>query len=184
MIEVEKRFQPTEEQLEKMLEGAEFLSEKVFSDIYYDYPDYRLFKKDVRLRKRTTSFSSFQLKINLSSGSDEEIENKTDIEKYFGIQDLEQFIKDDLMEFVSYETKRKEYKKGEIIIDLDELNFGYKVCEIEILVETEDQIKEAEEKLVDFAKEYNIKFMKGLTKRRAYLKLFKPEVYNELYGNK
>ena len=38
MIEVEKKFIPTEEQLKSMLEGAEFLGEKNLEDFYYDYP--------------------------------------------------------------------------------------------------------------------------------------------------
>lgn len=65
MIEVEKKFKPTEEQLNAMVTGAEFLCEKVLHDVYYDYPDYRMFKKDVRLRNRN---GNFELKIGQKMG--------------------------------------------------------------------------------------------------------------------
>src|SRR3989338_7722720 len=137
MIEVEKKFQPTEEQLKVLLEGAEFLGEKIVHDIYYDYSDYRLLKKDVRLRNRN---NFFELKVGKSSGVSQEIEKREDIEKYF----------------------------------------GYKLCEIELLVEKEEQVKDAENKIIDFAQKYNFDFKRILSKRFEFLRKFKPEIYKEL----
>ena len=49
MIEVEKKFQPVEEQKEKLLEGATLISEKQVVDVYYDTPSFELAKKNKRI---------------------------------------------------------------------------------------------------------------------------------------
>lgn len=82
MIEVEKRFEPNEEQIKVLLEGAEFVGEVVLNDTYYDYSDFRLLKNDIRLRERN---GAFELKIGKSSGVAEEIENEEEIAKLLGI---------------------------------------------------------------------------------------------------
>ncbi|HBA45890.1 hypothetical protein A2W67_00535 [Candidatus Nomurabacteria bacterium RIFCSPLOWO2_02_40_28] len=177
MIEVEKKFQPTEEQLKVLLEGAEFLGEKIVHDIYYDYSDYRLLKKDVRLRNRN---NFFELKVGKSSGVSQEIEKREDIEKYFSTSNLGEFIQKNLVVIIDYQSKRQKYKKENFSIDLDEMNFGYKLCEIELLVEKEEQVKDAENKIIDFAQKYNFDFKRILSKRFEFLRKFKPEIYKEL----
>ena len=52
MIEVEKKFRPTKEQLENLLRDCIFIKEVVNHDLVYDYPDYRLISKSIRLRRR------------------------------------------------------------------------------------------------------------------------------------
>lgn len=179
MIEVEQQCQPTEEQLKELLENAQFIEEYVDHDIYYDYIDYRLFKKDARLRSRN---GSYELKIGKSSGVSEELETKEDIEKYFGGTDLTEFIRSNLIPIIDYKAKRRKYKKEDFIITVDEMSFGYKVCEIELMVEKEEQIKDAEKKIEDLAKKFNIIIKKLHAKRKEYFRLVKPEVYKELYG--
>ena len=180
MIEVEKKFQPTEEQLDSLLKDAIFMGEKTNHDVYYDYPDFRMLKSEIRLRNRN---NSFELKIKKTTGASQEIEDEGDIKKYFKTNlDLKEFVRENLIPIIDYKTKRKEYRKGEFVIDIDELSFGYKMCEIEILVETENQIKEAEEKILNLAREYNFEFKKILSKRAEYLRLFKPEIYKEIKG--
>lgn len=179
MIEIEKRFQPIEEQIKALLEGAEFVGEVLLHDIYYDYIDYRLLKNDIRLRERN---GSFELKIGKKSGVAEEIENEDEIAKYFGIRGgLRNFVKNELIVFMDFSNNRKSYKKDGFNIDIDKMSFGYEVCEIELLVEDENKIKEAEEKIVNFAKKYKLEPSKLLAKRIEYLKRFKPEIYKEVY---
>ena len=60
MIEVEKKFILTTEQEKSLIEGADFLGEKKFTDIYYDDEDFSLTKKDLWLRNRE---GRFELKI-------------------------------------------------------------------------------------------------------------------------
>ena len=82
MIEVEKKFQPTKEQLAKMLADSEFIKEKDLHDVYYDYPDYKMFKAFVYLRNRN---GRFELKIGDDEieGVSKEIEDEEEIKKYF-----------------------------------------------------------------------------------------------------
>jgi predicted adenylyl cyclase CyaB len=179
MIEVEIKFQPTKEQKEKLLAGAEFLGEKTIHDIYYDYPDFRFFTNQTRFRRRN---GFFELKIKKTIEAHLEIEDAEEIKKYLGTDNLEEFIKKNLILVTDYINKRKEYKKGEFTIDLDEMDFGYNLCEIEIMVENKEEIEEAQEKILNFAKEYNLELKKLPAKRSEYLRLFKPEIYKKIKG--
>lgn len=184
MIEVEKKFQPTEEQMKKLLEGAEFLGEKINHDIYYDYSDFRFLKRGIKLRCRN---NHFELKARIATNSSEEaeseveIENEEEISKYLNInEDLKSFVKNILISVIDYQTKRREYKKEGIIIDLDEMDFGYKLCEFEILVGKEEEIKGAKDKIMNFAKKHNIEIKNLSSKKAEYLRLFKPDLYARL----
>ena len=181
MIEVEKKFQPTDEQLAKLLENSHFVKEVVNHDIYFDYPDYRLLKARIRLRSRN---GSFELKIGKPGKNEgaEEIEIKEEIEKYFNTDNLEEFMAKNLHPVIDYKTKRNKYKNGEFAIDVDEMSFGYSLCEIELLVENEEQINEAQEKIFNFAKAYDFEIKELPSKRGMYLQLTKPEVYKEIFG--
>ena len=48
MIEIEKKFILTDGHKEKLLEKAEFLGEKTFTDVYYDTPEYALTKNELK----------------------------------------------------------------------------------------------------------------------------------------
>ncbi len=182
-IEVEQNFQPTEEQMSKLLDGAEFLGDKIINDKYFDLPDYSLHKNGVYLRNRN---GDFELKIKKNIGDmkvKEEIENIDEIKKYFNTnKNLEDFTREDMVIFYEYVNNRKKYKKEDFTIDIDNLDFGYKMVEIELLVSDESKIKEATEKIRNFVSSYGISFDKVQTKREAYLKKFKPEVFGELFG--
>ena len=182
MIEVEKKFTPTEEQLAKLLEGAEFVGEKTVHDVYYDYPDFRMFKKDIRLRNRN---GNFELKIGDDeiAGIAEEIEDEGEIQKYFATElPLKAFIKENLVELINYKQNRKKYKKGDFTIDIDDLDFGYSCVEIELLVNTESEIETARTRIFDLAKENNFEIMDIPSKRKEYLRKKNPEAYKEIYG--
>ncbi|MEK7588513.1 MAG: CYTH domain-containing protein [Patescibacteria group bacterium] len=182
MIEVEKRFQLTDEQEKAMLEGAEFLGEKLVHDIYYDYPDYRMMKKDIRLRKRN---DKFELKVKKSAGVNQEIENEKEIARYFNLSDsISDFVEKNLVKLIEYNTLRKKYKKGDFNIDIDNTDFNYKLCEIELLVDKDSDVKSATTQIKELAQKFGFENQKTLPKRVAFLKKFKIEVYNELYGNK
>lgn len=180
MIEVEKKFQPTSEQLEKLLSGAEFLGEKTIHDLYYDYPDYRMFKKDDRLRDRS---GSFELKVSVKGGVAYEIDNEEEIKKYFGTEmDLKEFINQNLISFIDYTTYRKKYIKDGFSIDVDQMSFGDLFVEIELLVESEDSINEAENKILEISKSFGMEPKGPFVKREAYFTKVKPELYETLFG--
>lgn len=182
MIEVEKKFRHTQEQLKAMLEGAEFLGEKILEDFYYDYPDYRLFKNYVYFRKRN---GNFELKIGDDeiAGVSDEIENEKDIKLYFKTEkSLPDFIAANLKPTIHYTTTRKKYKKGEFSIDIDSLDFGYECIEIELLVSSKLEVVEAKKKILEFAEGYKIETKDVPSKRREYFRIMKPEVFKELYN--
>jgi adenylate cyclase class IV len=186
MIEVEKKFQPTEDELEALLEGAEFLGEIENYDEHYDYPDFRLFKKGFRLRNRN---GKFELKIkgsDFASGTtnSEEIETEPEILEKLGFgpeAGLADIISAQMEVFAAWRTKRKKYKKGRFNIDVDKTDFGYNVCEIEVMVEDPQEAERAEREITNLAREAGFPLEKLPTKMREYLKVAKPEIYQELY---
>ena len=181
MIEVEKSFDPNEEQLADILKGAEFLGEVVNHDVYYDYPDFRLAKQKIKLRFRN---GSPELKIEKSETVDEETEDEESIKKFFGIDTpLQEFVASELIEIINYENTRRKYKKEGINIDVDSLDFGMQSCDFELMVEREEEVKSAEEKIFAFALSYGLDPAKwNIGKRRTYLQKFKPEIYKAIYG--
>lgn len=185
MIEVEKKFQPTDEQLAKMLEGAEFVSDKEHTDIYYDMPDFRFFKRQIKLRKRN---DYFELKIELPNGGgeDETEDEKLILEKmgFDGSADLQTVVDEKLIPFMQIKTKRKKYKKEGFTLDIDETDFGYNMVEIELLVEKGEDVVEAKEKIMNFANSYGFQYTKLLGKGKKYLIENKPEIYKQIWGDK
>jgi adenylate cyclase class IV len=84
---------------------------------------------------------------------------------------------------MEYSNNRKKFKKEGFNIDVDDMSFGYKMCEIELIVDNEEEVKDAEDKIIEFVKRFGFENKKALTKRKAYFKMVKPEVYKELYGD-
>jgi len=180
MIEVEKKFQPTPEQLAKLLDGAEFLGEVTLHDLYYDFADLRLIKNDIRLRKRN---DGYELKIGAGNGIAQELETEEDIQKYFGTEiPIGDFVRENMFEVINFKNHRKKYKKDNFTIDVDSMDFGYQLVEIELLVSDESEIAEAEQKIYALAESFGIEKKKLPQKREEYFRLKKPEIYRELYG--
>jgi hypothetical protein len=173
MIEVEKKFKPTEEQFEHLINEAVSLGVTINHDIYYDYSDLRYFKGNMRLRNRN---GVFELKIGKSGVVSEEIEDVKEIERILDITDgLENYIKEKLIVIMDYTTERQKYLKEGFNIDVDKTSFGYNLCEIELTLDEkegkkvpEKEIEEAENKILNFALKYNLELMK-----LSFMKLFK-----------
>jgi len=187
MIEVEKKFQPTGEQLRALLEGAEFLGEVVNHDIYYDFEDFRLFDKKIRLRNRN---GNFELKIGKGkTDSDdigivrEEIKDKEEIKKFLNINtSIQEFVNKNMIVLSDYVNNRKKYKKGLFNIDLDNMDFGYKLCEVEIMAEDEAGILNAQKLLSEFIGEYDIEIKKIPPKGEMYMRIKNSELGKKLFG--
>ncbi len=164
MIEIEKKFILTKNQKDNLIDEAEFLGEKKFTDIYYDNADFTLTKSDIWLRERD---GKFELKIPLNESiknrvSDQyrELDNERDILQYFrsGInKSLADFLNQSRYEsFCSITTIRKKYKKNNFSIDLDSMDFGYQIAEIEYMTDDESKIQESTESIIAFAKKHHI----------------------------
>lgn len=189
MIEVEKKFQPTEEQLQKLLQGALFIKEKIIHDVYFDFSDFRIMRVGDRLRKRDDGFER-KVFISTETGmrvaheytDDESILKNLQInESYTSVADLVQKEMHPVCDFVN---TRKEYKKDEFIVDVDSMNFGMDVVEIELQVESEDQIHEAEQKILQLAQSFGMEVKDLPGKTILYLRKMKPEIYQQIFENK
>ncbi len=161
MIEVEKKFILKSEDIERLIQGAAFISEKTFTDTYYDSADFALTTKDIWLRQRD---DRFELKVPLNESNQirildqyEEYETESEIRQILKLPESGNF-KQDLQNrgyqpFVTLVTTRKKYKKGEFIIDLDVIDFGYSIGEIELMVRDKFEMQSASDKIIAFAKE-------------------------------
>jgi len=77
MIEVEKKFILSEQEKERLIKDAEFLSERVFTDIYYDTEKFLLTSQDKWLRSRE---GKFELKLPLHKGRERLADQYDEIE--------------------------------------------------------------------------------------------------------
>ncbi len=192
MIEVEKKFILTKDQENALIKDAEFLGEKKIIDAYFDDSNYSLTKKDIWFRERN---GRFELKIPMNDKIEErvsdqyrELEKDEEILKYFNV-DPGVSIKDLLIEntynaFCTLETTRKKYKKEVFNIDIDSIDYGYAIVEIEYMIEDESKIKEATEKIIKFAKSFGIstsEYVRG--KVSEYLRRNSPDHFEALVDN-
>lgn len=162
MIEVEKKFILTPEQEDKLIEGAEFLGEKKFTDIYYDDDDFSLTSSDIWFRERD---GTYELKLPMNESLEQrasdqyrELDTEKDIQAYFNAHTPIQKILEEknYKPFCTITTTRKKYKKEGFGIDVDTMDFGYNLVEIEYMTNDESKVKEATQNIIAFAKKHGI----------------------------
>ncbi len=192
MIVVEKKFQFTLEQIERLIDGSEFLGEHKITDAYYDNSIYSLSSNDMWLRCRD---GRFELKLPMHQGESklidqyEEIENEDLIREIFAIPKIKSFTEDlaDLghAPFCEFVSIRKKYRKGKFIIDLDfvqYLDFSYSIGEIELMVENKDDISFAINEIEKFAAEHGLSIGPVRGKVIEYIKRKRPDHYRVLFN--
>jgi len=185
MIEVEKKFFVDKEGMERISKKAEFVKEIINNDTYYDKDGYSLAKKDIFFRKRN---DSYELKIgmhgdNVSGSVDvyKELHDEKEIMKELDITyagNFEEGIKDaGYVPFGSWKTTRKKYKLKNFNIDVDSVDFGHDVIEIELIVERDEEIPEATSKILELAGNLGLDIEKAPHggKVREFLKRNDPE---------
>jgi len=192
MIEVEKKFLLNKEQEKRLIDGAQFIGEKVFTDIYYDAKDYCLTSNDKWLRSRS---GKFELKIPFNKIGEirqgdlyDEIEDEGKIREIFNLQKnlaIEEGLeKNGYSRFCTCITTRKKYKKNGFGIDIDFVDynddFTYGLAEIELMVENEAEMPKAIENIIDFAKQsgLEVKYVRG--KVIEYMKRKRPGHFQAL----
>ncbi len=188
MIEVEKKFQITEEQKRRLLEGAEFVYKKEIHDTYFDR-GVELCTQDLWLRERD---GRFELKYPLHTKghgtrkADQYREYETDAEVVAALHlneealSVEGLAVQGYKPIVSYVTTRASYKKDGFTIVIDETDFGYTVCEIERMAEEGANINALSDEIVDFAQVQGLSTNPVLGKALIYFKRFDPDRFKAM----
>lgn len=161
MIEVEKKFLINDDKIAEIIKEAISICQKKLIDTYYDTEDFKFTTKDWWLRNRN---GKFELKVSIqgSRGSIDqyhEIDDEKEICQHLKI-DFEHSLsetleKNKITPFAKIISQRKKFKKGEFTLDFDITDFGYSICEIELLVKDKSEINIAAKKIEKFAKEIN-----------------------------
>jgi adenylate cyclase class IV len=159
MIEVEKKFSVGQDELARLIARAQFLGEKKFTDVYYDTADYALTKKDIWLRARS---GKFELKFPMAGANEgqdmtayDEIEDDAAIAAKLGILGkgpIERLLAPlGYLPFATITTTRSKYEKDGFHIDVDAVDFGYALLEIELMVAAEGGIEAGYRRILNFA---------------------------------
>jgi adenylate cyclase class IV len=195
MIEIEKKFLLSDTQQQALLEGAHELGEKMVEDSYLDTEDFRLTKQDYWFRERN---GAYELKAPLKSSDS----SPTVTNRYHELTSIEEICQElqidtgvdfetalsaaGITRFITCYTSRKSYEKDGFHIDIDaatyeDSDFVYALAEIELLVSDESHADEAERRIVEFAKSFNLTTDQlVLGKIGSYLKSENPAHYGAL----
>eukprot|EP01118_Nematostelium_gracile_P010225 TRINITY_DN3504_c0_g1_i1.p1 TRINITY_DN3504_c0_g1~~TRINITY_DN3504_c0_g1_i1.p1 ORF type:complete len:246 (-),score=52.59 TRINITY_DN3504_c0_g1_i1:2-688(-) len=194
-FEVEIKFHsPLDIKSKLISSGAKFIGEKRFTDIYFDTNDFVLTTKDIWFRKRG---DDFECKVGErdESGVDryQEITNPTEIRRFLSailptkdslivnaeLKDYMDAVQ--LHTIASITTRRERLSFEEFMIDLDEADFDYRVGEVELMVDDQEQSEEASKKIVEFCKRFDLKTTPPIQgKVLEYIDRFRPLHYEQL----
>ncbi|MBI3630871.1 MAG: CYTH domain-containing protein [Candidatus Sungbacteria bacterium] len=187
MIEVEKKFILTGEEEARLLKGAEFIGQRMMTDVYYDTADYALTMRDWWLRNRD---GRFELKCRLKTDRaqfGDEIEGEETIRQKMNIGAGEDLACDLAIHgyapFCTCRTMRRKYRKGLFTIDCDAADmdgFVYHVAEIELMVSNPSEADEAMERIMTFARNEGLATGHVAGKIAAFLREKKPDHYRAL----
>lgn len=190
MIEVEKKFILNDQDKERLTKGAQFLNERVFTDVYYDTDIFSLTSKDNWLRSRE---GKFELKLPLHDGAKRLADQYDELEDEQKIREAlylpangslaDNLAKTGYSPFCTCKTTRRKFKKEPFIIDLDIVDFQdfiYNIGEIELMVNDKSEVDGAIGKIMTFAKEQNLTIAPVRGKVIEYLKRAKPNHYQVL----
>lgn len=189
MIEIEKKFKLTSEDIALLTKNGILLGEKQITDTYYDNARYDLTRGDMWLRERN---GQFELKVPLGGKKKgiytyEELEDEDSIRKVLNLPPDHSFT-DTLTTtgyspFCTCKTTRTKYKIGEFGLDIDVADFGdltYELAEIELMVEDRTGMAEAERKILAFAKDHGLSRGDVRGKIIEYIARKRPEHFEAL----
>ncbi len=188
MIEIEKNFDLRPGDKKHLIENAELIKRRTFTDTYYDTNDFCLTTKDYWLRQRD---GRWELKIpingtvaNRATDQYRELESENEIASALelpGQAPLKKELRDiGCAPFATIMTTRESYQKDEFHLDFDEMDFGFTTFEVELMIENEMEIPVAEEKIMSFAEEYGIAATPGAGKVIEFLHRKSMPHYNAL----
>ena len=194
MFKFEKKFLLTNVQREKLLEGAEFLGEEIFTERYFDNAQFSLGLQDMWLWQRGENFHlkiPMHEQINGVNRQYHEIEGEFAIREIFAVPVTGNFIGDLAVNghvpFCNFTTMRKKYKKENFIINVDNVDYGewqYQLAEIELSGNDKKEIENINEKIDIFTKDLGLEIMHANGNPIEYLKRKNPQHYLALKKKK
>eukprot|EP01118_Nematostelium_gracile_P016636 TRINITY_DN6940_c0_g1_i1.p1 TRINITY_DN6940_c0_g1~~TRINITY_DN6940_c0_g1_i1.p1 ORF type:complete len:235 (+),score=51.19 TRINITY_DN6940_c0_g1_i1:1-705(+) len=194
-FEVEMKFRYLPPLQTKLLDkGAKPLGKKEFTDIYFDTPDFALTTKDIWFRQRQNNWECKVGKRD-ANGVDryQEITSPIEIQKF-----LETFFSkspnkvlsssvDTLMDqlhlnkFATIKTQRDKFELEGFVVDLDEMDFDYRIGEVELMVDRMEQSDLASQKILDFCRKFGLDNTPPIHgKVLEYIMRFRPDHYRAL----
>lgn len=195
MIEIEKKFFLTKQQRADLLQDAQESGRALVEDEYYDTSAYDLTANDLWLRNRN---GSYELKAPLRGGNDitaatnryQELTDPQEIAETLRIDysgDLAASLSlAGIARFMKVYTDRTSYQKEGFRIDIDAAtyegsSFTHAIAEIELLVRSEAEADQAEQRILEFAHRHHLSTDKVvLGKVLAYLQSERPDHYQTL----
>lgn len=190
MIEVEKRYKFDIQAKERLIKSARFVSNLEYRDIYYDKSDCDLLRQDIYLRNRNGQFE-LKLPVKVASRhtgtprSYEEVENEDEIRRELAIGDAMPIIRalkqHGYSNIAEYKIFRSTYRIDDLRIDIDEMDYGYEMIEIEILVDDLSDIGNAEKRIEEIATVCGLDSGYIHGKLEEYCRRFNPEIFNKVF---
>lgn len=190
MIEVEKKIVLTPDLLEYLATHCRYSDKKMIQDTYFDTPDYRYTSQNMWLRQREGAFELKRAVVGEDRSIDryEEITDLKSILFALAIENHHHFssslVAAKIYPFASFTTLRQKYFLPDFTIDIDLADFGnftYHIAEVECLVEHEEEIAQAEERINDFLSQFSIDLsFKPPAKLTAYLARSRPDHFKVL----
>jgi len=159
------------------------------TDTYYDSPSFELTTNELWLRERNGRFELKVPKHELGGKGTKvehflELENVDEIRDELGLDQSMPFATAlklaSLEPFATIVTTRRKYEKNGFHIDLDEADFGYRIAEIELMVENGANLIEAEKRLLTFAEQNGMKIEPIMGKVLMFIKKNRPEHFKAL----
>ena len=191
MIEVEKKFYVDDKTIAKLKKLGKVVSEKRVLDHYWDKNDFSVTKSDCWLRKRN---GKWQMKIGVQKQANvkritvyEELDDEKDIAEYLSLDlqvgtEFEELLKKQKYNcFMTIDKARLRLEIDEFTIDIDDFDDGQDILEIELVVDSQDQVQEAVDKIFKFVKDIGIDPKpKRFGRVVDYIQKEYPELFNEL----
>ncbi len=188
MIEVEKKFlleNPDDER--RLLDGATFVKEEKHRDTYWDNDSYTLTTQNKWLRQRDGIWElknpdGLAPQTSEPSGSrykeitaERELNSELEISMAIGM-DPQKTLEENLRAhgynpFCSFETTRRVYIKNGFTIDIDRVDFGYNVVEIEKLVDDETIVEATMKSVHQFGKDHGLQIVPLYGKAMQWLQI-------------
>ncbi len=191
MMEIEKKFQLSNQQKQRLLEGATFISEQSITDSYYDNTSHDLTKQDCWLRCRN---DKYELKVGSKNYDKRTIQKYTELNTEETIREFlkipqvgtleEDLIANKYMPFMSCVTTRTKYSKDGFTIDLDyvdfDSDFDYQLAEIELILQDGKDENLAAQKILEFSQKHGLSDEPVRGKVIEYLMQKRPKHYQDL----